>query len=154
MQQDFQPDENVLPICRRVDHLPLALELAAARVKALTTGQILERLDRSLPLLTGGARDAPERQRTLRGAIAWSYDLLLPEEQRVFAGLGIFSGDFSLEAAEEVAGADLDTLQSLVEKSLVRFGDGRYALLETHTGDTKYEAVTRRLISACVRPNA
>jgi predicted ATPase/class 3 adenylate cyclase len=131
VQPDFQPDENVLPICRRVDHLPLALELAAARVKALTTGQILERIDRSLPLLTGGARDAPERQRTLRGAIGWSYDLLSPEEQHVFAALGIFSGDFTLEAAENAAGADLDTLQSLVEKSLVRFGDGRYALLET-----------------------
>jgi len=127
----FEPDEQVLPICRRVDHLPLALELAAARVKALSTGQILERLERSLPLLTGGGRDAPERQRTLRGAIAWSYELLSPEEQAAFRRLGVFSGGWTLDAAEEVAGADLDTIQSLVEKSLVRFDGERYSLLET-----------------------
>jgi predicted ATPase len=127
----FEPDEHVLPICRRVDHLPLALELAAARVRALTTAQIRERLERSLPLLTGGARDAPERQRTLRGAIAWSYELLSPEEQRTFRPLGVFAGGWTLEAAEAVAGADVDDLQSLVEKSLVRYAGDRYALLET-----------------------
>ncbi|HET7808498.1 MAG TPA: adenylate/guanylate cyclase domain-containing protein [Gaiellaceae bacterium] len=127
----FEPDEHVLPICRRVDHLPLALELAAARVRALTTAQIRERLERSLPLLTGGARDAPERQRTLRGAIAWSYELLSPEEQRTFRPLGVFAGGWTLEAAEAVAGADVDALQSLVEKSLVRYAGDRYALLET-----------------------
>ena len=127
----FQPDEHVLPICRRLDHLPLALELAAARVKALSTKQILDRLERALPLLTGGARDVPERQRTLRGAIAWSYELLSPEEQEAFRRLGIFAGGFTLDAAEQVAGADLDALQSLVEKSLVRFGGERYSLLET-----------------------
>jgi predicted ATPase len=127
----FEPDEHVLPICRRVDHLPLALELAAARVKALSTHQILERLERSLPLLTGGGRDAPERQRTLRGAIAWSYELLSPEEQAAFRRLGVFSGGWTLDAAGEVAGADLDTIQSLVEKSLVRFDGERYSLLET-----------------------
>ena len=127
----FEPDEHVLPICRRVDHLPLALELAAARVKALSTHQILERLERSLPLLTGGGRDAPERQRTLRGAIAWSYELLSGEEQAAFRRLGVFSGGWTLDAAEEVAGAGLDTIQSLVEKSLVRFDGERYSLLET-----------------------
>ena len=127
----FQPDEHVLPICRRLDHLPLALELAAARVKALSTKQILERLERALPLLTGGARDVPERQRTLRGAIAWSYELLSPEEQEAFRRLGFFAGGFTLDAAEQVAGADVDALQSLVEKSLVRFGSERYSLLET-----------------------
>ncbi len=127
----FQPDEHVLPICRRLDHLPLALELAAARVKALSTKQILDRLERALPLLTGGARDVPERQRTLRGAIAWSYELLSPEEQDAFRRLGIFAGGFTLDAAEQVADADLDALQSLVEKSLVRFGGERYSLLET-----------------------
>ncbi len=127
----FQPDEHVLPICRRLDHLPLALELAAARVKALSTAQILERLEHALPLLTGGARDLPERQRTLRGAIAWSYELLTTEEQEAFRRFGIFSGGWTLDAAEQVAGAELDTLQSLVEKSLVRFDEERYSLLET-----------------------
>ena len=73
----------------------------------------------------------PERQRTLRGAIAWSYDLLSPEEQEVFRRLGVFSGGWSLDAAEHVAGAGIDSLQSLVEKSLVRFGSERYSLLET-----------------------
>ncbi len=127
----FEVDENVLPICRRVDHLPLALELAAARVKALSTAQILERLDRSLPLLTGGSRDAPERQQTLSAAIGWSYELLSAEEQQAFRRLGIFSGGWDLDAAEEVAGAGLDVLQSLVEKSLVRFSGERYTLLQT-----------------------
>ena len=127
----FEPDEHVLAICRRLDHLPLALELAAARVKALSTAQILQRLEHALPLLTGGARDLPERQRTLRGAIAWSYELLTADEQEAFRRLGIFSGGWTLEAAEQVAGAELDTLQSLVEKSLVRFEEERYSLLET-----------------------
>jgi predicted ATPase len=131
VRRDFEPDDQVLAICRRVDHLPLALELAAARVRALSTEQILERLDRSLPLLTGGGRDAPERQRTLRGAIAWSYDLLEPQEQASFRRLGVFSGGWALDAAEAVAQADLDTLESLVEKSLVRFDGERYSLLET-----------------------
>jgi tetratricopeptide (TPR) repeat protein len=100
-------------------------------VKALSTKQILERLERALPLLTGGARDVPERQRTLRGAIGWSYELLVPDEWAAFRRLGVFSGGWSLDAAEQVAGPTLDTLQSLVEKSLVRFGDERYSLLET-----------------------
>jgi predicted ATPase/class 3 adenylate cyclase len=131
VRPDFEADDDVLAICRRLDHLPLALELAAARVKALSTKQILERLEHALPLLTGGARDVPERQRTLRGAIGWSYELLSPEEQAAFRRLGVFAGGWTLEAAEQVAGASLDTLQSLVEKSLVRFGEERYSLLET-----------------------
>jgi predicted ATPase len=76
VEAGFQADDAVSEICRRLDDLPLALELAAARVKALSSAQILERLERRLPLLTGGARDLPERQRTLSGAIEWSYDLL------------------------------------------------------------------------------
>jgi predicted ATPase len=127
----FEPDESVGEICRRLDDLPLALELAAARVKALTTEQILERLDRRLPLLTGGARDLPERQRTLRATIAWSYELLGADDQQLFAQLGVFRGGCTLEAAEEVAGADVDTLQSLVDKSLIRQSSGRYWMLET-----------------------
>jgi predicted ATPase len=128
---DFQPDDNVLEICRRLDQLPLALELGAARVRALSSAQILERLEQRLPLLTGGARDAPERQQTLRATIAWSYELLTPEEQRAFRRLGVFVGGCTLEAAEAVAGADLDLLQSLVEKSLLRFDGERYSVLET-----------------------
>jgi predicted ATPase len=128
---DFEPDESVPEICRRLDDLPLALELAAARVKALTPGEILERLEHRLPLLTGGARDAPERQRTLRATIEWSYDLLDAQEQQLFTRLGVFRGGCTLDAAEAVAGADVDTLQSLVDKSLLRHTRGRYWMLET-----------------------
>jgi predicted ATPase len=131
VRTDFQPDDDVREICNRLDQLPLALELAAARTRALSSAQILERLEQRLPLLTGGARDAPERQRTLRSTIGWSYELLSPEEQQVFRPLAVFVGGCTLEAAEEVAGADLDLLQSLVEKSLVRFDGERYSLLET-----------------------
>jgi len=131
VRRDFEPDERVLEICRRVDNLPLALELAAARVRVLSTAQMLERLERALPLLTGGTRDAPERQRTLRATIGWSYDLLDAVEQQAFRRLGVFAGGCTLDAAESVAGADLDVLQSLVEKSLVRFDGERHSLLET-----------------------
>jgi predicted ATPase len=128
---DFEPDESVPEICRRLDDLPLALELAAARVKALSPPQILERLRQRLPLLTGGARDVPERQRTLRATIEWSYELLSPPEQRLFGRLGVFSGGCTLEATEAIADADVDTLQSLVDKSLVRHSRERYWMLET-----------------------
>ena len=128
---DFEPDAAVSEICRRLDDLPLALELAAARVKALSPAQILERLDQRLPLLTGGARDLPERQRTLRATIEWSYDLLAEHEQQLFTQLGVFLGGCTLEAAEAVADADVDTLQSLIDKSLVRHTHSRYWMLET-----------------------
>ena len=118
-------------ICRRLDDLPLALELAASWVKALSTEQILSRLERRLPLLTGGSRDAPERQRTLRATIEWSHDLLSAEEQRLFADLSVFAGGCTLDAAEAVCGAELDTLHSLVDKSLVRFTSERYWMLAT-----------------------
>ena len=131
IKPEFQPDEATSEICRRLDDLPLALELAAARVKALSSAQILERLEQRLPLLTGGARDLPERQRTLRGAIEWSYELLSETEQRLFAGLSVFRGGCTLEAAEEVCEAGLDTLHSLVDKSLLRHTDERYWMLET-----------------------
>jgi predicted ATPase len=127
----FEPDEAVAEICSRLDDLPLALELAAARVKALSAAQILERLEERLPLLTGGARDVPERHRTLRATIEWSYELLTPEEQRLFARLAVFRGGCTLAAAEEVAQADLDIFHSLVDKSLLRYGDERYWMLET-----------------------
>jgi len=131
VKPDFQADDAVSEICRRLDDLPLALELAAARAKALSTPQILERLAQRLPLLTGGARDLPERQRTLRATIAWSYELLTPEEQCLFARLAVFVDGCTLEATEEVADADLDTLQSLVDKSLLRHNEDRYWMLET-----------------------
>ncbi|MEX0630253.1 MAG: adenylate/guanylate cyclase domain-containing protein [Chloroflexota bacterium] len=128
---EFAADEAVSQICRRLDDLPLAIELAAARVKALNAAQILARIDRRLPLLTGGARDVPERQRTLRATIEWSYELLTAAEQGLFARLAVFSGGCRLEAAENVAAADLDTLQSLVDKSLIRHTDDRFWMLET-----------------------
>jgi predicted ATPase len=126
-----EADATTTEICRRLDHLPLAIELAAARVKALPSVEILKRLERRLPLLTGGARDLPERQRTLRAAIEWSHDLLDEREQQLFRRLAVFAGGCTLDAAERVADAELDTVQSLVEKSLVRYSDGRYWMLET-----------------------
>jgi predicted ATPase len=128
---DFEPNESVSEICRRLDDLPLALELAAARVKALSSAQILERLDRRLSLLTGGARDLPERQRTLRATIEWSYELLDEQERQLFGRLGVFRGGCTLEAAEQIADAEVDTLRSLVDKSLVRRTTNRYWMLET-----------------------
>jgi predicted ATPase len=126
----LEPSDEIAELCARLDNLPLAVELAAARTKALSPAQILERLAQRLDLLKGG-RDADPRQQTLRATIEWSYDLLSEEEQRLFSRLSVFAGGCTLEAAEEVAGADLDTLQSLVEKSLVRFTNERYWLLET-----------------------
>jgi predicted ATPase len=122
--------EEISELCRRLDALPLAVELAAARTKALSPAQILERLSQRLDLLKGG-RDADPRQQTLRATIEWSYDLLSPEEQHLFARLSVFAGGCTLEAAEDVAEADVDTLQSLVEKSLLRFTNERYWMLET-----------------------
>jgi predicted ATPase/class 3 adenylate cyclase len=128
----FDPDAAVRQIADRLDGLPLALELAAARVKVLTPDQILERLGRSLDLLTTGAHDAPERQRTLRGTVEWSYGLLTAAEQDLFSQLAVFSGSFELEAAEAVCSAELDILQSLVDKNLLRHGeDGRFFMLAT-----------------------
>jgi predicted ATPase len=126
----LEPSDEIAELCARLDSLPLALELAAARTKALTVAQILERLSGRLDLLEGG-RDADPRQQTLRATIEWSYDLLSTEEQQLFARLAVFAGGCTLEAAEEVAQADLDLLQSLVEKSLLRFTEGRYWMLET-----------------------
>jgi len=125
-----EPDETVHELCRALDNLPLALELAAARASVLSPRQILERLSGRLDLFKGG-RDADPRQQTLRATIEWSYELLTPEEQRLFARLAVFPGGSTLEAAEEVVDADLDTLQSLVDKSLVRRTEERFWMLET-----------------------
>jgi predicted ATPase len=130
VRSDFAGNGEVVEICRRLDHLPLAVELAAARAKALSPKLILARLEQRLPLLTGGARDLPERQRTLRGAIAWSFELLSPSEQDLFARVSVFAG-CTLEAVEAVCDADLDTLASLVDKSLLREADDRFWMLET-----------------------
>jgi predicted ATPase/class 3 adenylate cyclase len=125
-------DSTIEAICLRLDGLPLAVELAAARTKLLTPEVLLQRLDVSLPLLTGGARDAPERQRTLRATIAWSYDLLEPAAQELFERLSIFAGSYSLAAAEEICDADLDGLATLVDSSLLKpIGDDRFLMLET-----------------------
>jgi len=133
----------VAAICRRVDGLPLAIELAAARVKVLSPAELLTRLDRMLPLLTGGAQDQATRLRSMGAAIAWSYDLLAPAEQSLFRRLTVFTGGFTLEAAEAVGNAAgepgldvLDGVAALVEASLLRRTEGldgssRYAMLET-----------------------
>jgi len=126
----LESDEAITELCRRLDSLPLAVELAAARTSVLSPAQILERISKRLDLLTGG-RDAEARQQTLRATIEWSYELLQEEEKRLFARLAIFAGGCTLEAAEEVALADLDTLQSLVNKSLVRHTGERFWMLET-----------------------
>jgi predicted ATPase/class 3 adenylate cyclase len=144
--KDFELDDDnvaaVAEICSRLDGLPLAIELAAPWVRTLTPRALLRRLDQRLPLLTGGARDADERQRTLRGAIEWSYDLLSEHEQALFRRLAVFVGGFRLEAAESdctqiAAGADvLQMLDSLVEQSLLlrrvdSDSEPRFWMLET-----------------------
>ena len=131
--------EAIAAICRRLDGLPLALELAAARLRILEPAALLQRLDHALDLLTSGDRDLPLRQRTLRATISWSYSLLDAAEQRLLRRASVFHEGWTLEAMEQVCyGEDerhraLDELDSLVEKGLVRVvGSGeRYALLET-----------------------
>jgi predicted ATPase/class 3 adenylate cyclase len=143
----FELTDEIAPIvgeiCRRLDGLPLALELAAARIRLLPPRALLARLDRRLPILTDGPRDLPARQRTLRDTIGWSYGLLDEHERQVFRALGAFVGGCSLEAAEGIVGAGLDAgapdtldlVASLIDKSLVRQAptstETRFTLLET-----------------------
>jgi predicted ATPase/class 3 adenylate cyclase len=139
-------DQNaaaVAGICARLDGLPLAIELAAARIRVLAPQAILARLENRLELLSSGGRDRPERQQTLRATIAWSYDLLDPGGQRLLARLGIFAGGWELEQAEAICGPAtelgvnvLDGLDGLVNQSLVRLDEGpdgepRFVMLET-----------------------
>jgi predicted ATPase len=126
----LEADETIAELCRRLDDLPLAVELAAARTSVLSPAQILERLSTRLDLLKGG-RDADPRQATLRATIEWSYDLLSKGERALFARLAVFAGGCRLASAEKVAEAELDTLQSLVEKSLLRHTQERFWMLET-----------------------
>jgi len=145
VRPDFEvTNENapaVAEICSRLDGLPLAIELAAARIKVLSPEAILDRLDRRLPVLASAGPDLPARQRTLRGAIDWSYELLDEAERRLFARLAVFVGGWTLEAAEEVCnpGAELgietlDGLASLADKSLIHrvpeAGESRFAMLQ------------------------
>jgi predicted ATPase/DNA-binding CsgD family transcriptional regulator/transcriptional regulator with XRE-family HTH domain len=140
--------DAIAAICRRLDGLPLAIELAAARIRVLPPRALLGRLERSLSLLTTGARDLPARQQTLRDTIGWSYGLLSPSEQRLFRVLSVFRGGWTLEAAEAVAGASFDGcdgddaagvlngLDRLIDHSLVQAreqidGTPRYTMLET-----------------------
>jgi tetratricopeptide (TPR) repeat protein len=145
VKADFTIDNATAPavaeICWRLDGLPLAIELAAARVRMLPPQAMLARLEHRLPMLTGGARDAPERQRTLRNTITWSYDLLEPEDQVLFRRLAVFAGGATIEAVEAVVNADgsLDVfggLERLLEQNLLRQevgleGEPRFSILET-----------------------
>jgi non-specific serine/threonine protein kinase len=126
----FEADAAVAELCARLDNLPLAIELAAARSSVLRPEQILERLGGRLDLLKG-ARDADPRQQTLRATIAWSYDLLTPEERVLASRFSVFAGGATLEAVEDVCEADLETLASLVDKSLLRHDGDRFSMLET-----------------------
>ena len=136
-----EPMDAVHEICRRLDGLPLAIELAAARTRLLAPDKLLERLDHRLTVLRGGLRDAPERQQTLRATIEWSHDLLNDRERGLFARLAVFRGGFTVDAAESVCDAELDELESLVEKSLLRRSStGRLGMLETI-----YEFATEQL---------
>ncbi len=135
---ELTPDNaaTVVEICHALDGLPLALELAAARLRLLSPSALRDRLEDRLGVLTEGDRDLPHRQQTLRAAIDWSYELLAPPEGTLLARLSVFAGGWTLEAAEAVCDADLAALGSLVEKSLVQAtdspgGEPRFSMLET-----------------------
>jgi predicted ATPase/DNA-binding SARP family transcriptional activator len=127
----FQTSRTVGAVCQRLDNLPLAIELAAARVKMLAPEAMLPRLNSRFSLLTGGPRDTSSRHQTLRAALDWSYDLLPDRARRLLARLAVFVGEFDLAAAEQVCQADLDTLQLLVDNNLVRAGGERFSLLDS-----------------------
>jgi len=118
-------------LCARLDDLPLALELAAARTKLMSPDAMVERLDQRLELLSRGARDLPERHRALRDTVAWSYDLLEPDVQELFARLAVFAGGFTLESAVAVTDASLDGVGVLLDDSLLERVNGRFRMLET-----------------------
>ncbi len=131
VQAAFELTPVVTQICERLEGIPLAIELAAARVRAMSVEQIAQRLSDRFRLLTGGSRTALARQQTLQATIHWSYNLLSQEEAALFRRLSVFAGGWTLEAAEAVCGSDLDVLTRLVDKSLVIAESGRYRMLET-----------------------
>jgi predicted ATPase len=126
----LEPDETIAELCRHLDDMPLAVELAAARTSVLTPTQIVDRLAQRLDLLKGG-RDADPRQQTLRATIEWSHDLLDETEKQLFARFAVFAGGCTLDAAQEICAANLAVLQSLVDKSLLRHSGDRFWMLET-----------------------
>jgi predicted ATPase/class 3 adenylate cyclase len=126
----FEPGPIIAQLCSQLDNLPLALELAATRVAVLSPEQLLDRLSKRLDLLKAG-RGVDPRQQTLRATIEWSYDLLGENERLLFERLSVFRGGSTLEAAEEICEADIDTLQSLIDKSLLRRQGERFWMLET-----------------------
>jgi predicted ATPase len=126
----LEPTESIVRLCRLLDDLPLAIELAAARTPLFSVEQILERLESRLDLLKGG-RDADPRQHTLRATITWSYELLDDDERALFARLAVFAGGCTFEAAEQITDAEPDHLQSLADKSLVQHTGERFWLLQT-----------------------
>jgi predicted ATPase len=161
LSQGLEYVPAVEELCARLDYLPLAIELAAARTVVLSPTQIIERFPERLDLLKA-ERDADPRHRTLRSTIEWSHDLLHADEQELFAHLAVFAGGFTLEAAEQVCGTDLDAIASLVDKTLLRRSRERFLMLETiyeyaaerldQSGDEealrRRHAESRRLLSA------
>ncbi len=150
---DFETDGRLDELCARLDDLPLAIELAAARTSIMTVDQLLERLGSRLDLLRAG-RDAEARHQTLRTTIEWSFDLLSPDERRLLAALSVFRGGWTLDTSERVADASVNLLGSLVDKSLVRRSDiGRFGMLDTvrdfaaeHLGRAERARIVQRLM--------
>ena len=149
----FETDRRLDELCARLDDLPLAIELAAARTSLMTVDQLLERLGSRLDLLRGG-RDAEARHQTLRTTIEWSFDLLSPDERRLLAALSVFRGGWTLDATERVADANANLLESLVDKSLVRRSAiGRFGMLDSvrdfaaeHLGQAERSRIVRQLL--------
>jgi predicted ATPase/DNA-binding SARP family transcriptional activator/peroxiredoxin len=159
VRRDMIVEEPVVrAICARLDCLPLAVELAAARTRLLSCPELLARLERRLALLTGGPRDLESRQQTLRATIEWSYELLDREEQQLFARLAVFTGGCTLEAAEQVCGAALDQLESLVDQNLLRAsaaaGEIRFWMLETVREYALERFATSSSVNEACRPYA
>jgi predicted ATPase len=156
----FEAGESESPvihgICERLDRLPLAIELAATRIRMLSPAELLEALDARLPLLTGGPQDLPARQQTLRATIDWSYELLDQRSRRDLVGLAVFAGGFTLEAAQAVVGAGPNSIATLLDHNLIQrmtnADRSRYTMLETirenaleRVGDRRRNSLMRRL---------